>query len=224
MQVKIEESWKNVLHQEFTAPYFSQITEHLKIERDLNKVIFPPGSLIFNAFDKTPFDKLKVVILGQDPYHQPKQAMGLCFSVPDNVPPPRSLQNIFKELQSDIGMPIPNKGDLTQWAAQGVLLLNTVLTVRQSEPGSHSRIGWLNFTDAVIKKISDKKSGVVFLLWGKYAQEKKTLIDASKHFILEAAHPSPLSAHNGFFGCKHFSKTNTLLVHQGKNAIDWSTT
>ena len=224
MQVKIEESWKNVLHHEFTAPYFSQITEHLKIERDLNKVIFPPGSLIFNAFDKTPFDKLKVVILGQDPNHQPNQAMGLCFSVPDNVPPPRSLQNIFKELQSDIGMPIPNNGDLTQWAAQGVLLLNTVLTVRQSEPGSHSRIGWLNFTDAVIKKISDKKSGVVFLLWGKYAQEKKTLIDASKHFILEAAHPSPLSAHNGFFGCKHFSKTNTLLVHQGKNAIDWSTT
>jgi uracil-DNA glycosylase len=224
MQVKIEESWKKVLHQEFTTPYFSQIAEHLKIERDLNKVVFPSGQLIFNAFDKTPFDKVKVVILGQDPYHQPKQAMGLCFSVPDDVPPPRSLQNIFKELQSDIGMPIPNNGNLTHWATQGVLLLNTVLTVRQNEPGSHSRIGWLNFTDGVIKKISEKKSGVIFLFWGKYAQEKKSLIDVSKHFILEAAHPSPLSAYNGFFGCKHFSKTNTLLVQQGKNAIDWSTT
>lgn len=224
MQVKIEESWEKVLRQEFTAPYFSQIVAHLKIERDLNKVIFPSGQLIFNAFNKTPFDKVKVVILGQDPYHQPKQAMGLCFSIPDNVPPPRSLQNIFKELKSDIGMPTPNNGDLTHWATQGVLLLNTVLTVRQNEPGSHSRIGWLNFTDAVIKKISEKKSGVIFLLWGKYAQEKKSLIDVSKHFILEAAHPSPLSANNGFFGCKHFSKTNTILVQQGKNAIDWSTT
>ena len=224
MDVKIEESWKKALAPLFERPYFTQITAHLKTEKALKRTIFPTGSMIFNAFNQTPYHQVKVVILGQDPYHQPKQAMGLCFSVPDNVPPPRSLQNIFKELQSDIGMPIPNKGDLTQWAAQGVLLLNTVLTVRQSEPGSHSRIGWVNFTDAVIKKISDKKSGVVFLLWGKYAQEKKTLIDASKHFILEAAHPSPLSAHNGFFGCKHFSKTNTLLVHQGKNAIDWSTT
>ncbi len=224
MQVKIEESWEKVLRQEFTVPYFSQIVAHLKIERDLNKVIFPSGQLIFNAFNKTPFDKVKVVIIGQDPYHQPKQAMGLCFSVPDDVPAPRSLQNIFKELKSDIGMPTPNNGDLTHWATQGVLLLNTVLTVRQNEPGSHSRIGWLNFTDAVIKKISEKKSGVIFLLWGKYAQEKKSLIDVSKHFILEAAHPSPLSANNGFFGCKHFSKTNTILVQQGKNAIDWSTT
>jgi uracil-DNA glycosylase len=220
MEVKIEESWRRVLQQEFSAPYFLQIVAHLKMERDLKKVLYPTGPLIFNAFQKTPFDLVKVVILGQDPYHQPKQAMGLSFSVPDKIPIPRSLQNIFKELQSDIGMPIPKTGDLTSWANQGVLLLNTVLTVRENEAGSHSRIGWLNFTDAVIKKISDKKSGIIFLLWGKYAQEKKSLIDVSKHFILEAAHPSPLSAHNGFFGCKHFSKTNELLVMQGENAID----
>jgi uracil-DNA glycosylase len=224
MEVKIEESWRRVLQQEFTAPYFLQIVAHLKMERDLKKVLYPTGPLIFNAFQKTPFDLVKVVILGQDPYHQPKQAMGLSFSVPDKIPIPRSLQNIFKELQSDIGMPIPKTGDLTSWANQGVLLLNTVLTVRENEAGSHSRIGWLNFTDAVIKKISDKKSGIIFLLWGKYAQEKKSLIDVSKHFILEAAHPSPLSAHNGFFGCKHFSKTNELLVMQGENAIDWNLT
>jgi uracil-DNA glycosylase len=224
MEVKIEESWRRVLQQEFSAPYFLQIVAHLKMERDLKKVLYPTGPLIFNAFQKTPFDLVKVVILGQDPYHQPKQAMGLSFSVPDKIPIPRSLQNIFKELQSDIGMPIPKTGDLTSWANQGVLLLNTVLTVRENEAGSHSRIGWLNFTDAVIKKISDKKSGIIFLLWGKYAQEKKSLIDVSKHFILEAAHPSPLSAHNGFFGCKHFSKTNELLVMQGENAIDWNLT
>lgn len=221
MNVQIEESWKNELKDEFSKEYFEGIVDFLKAEKALKKTIYPPGSMIFNAFAHTPFDKTKVVILGQDPYHGAGQAMGLSFSVPDGVPQPPSLQNIFKELHSDIGMPIPKTGNLTPWAEQGVLLLNASLTVRANEANSHSKIGWTFFTDAVIKKISDKKKGVVFLLWGKFAQEKQVLIDASKHFVLKAAHPSPLSAHNGFFGCKHFSRTNELLVKEGNEPIDW---
>lgn len=221
MDVKIEDSWKEVLKSEFTKPYFLQIATHLKTEKATKAVIYPPGSLIFNAFTHTPFEKVKVVILGQDPYHNPGQAMGLSFSVPDGVPPPPSLVNIYKELKQDIGLPIPATGNLTKWAEQGVLLLNAVLTVRANEPASHGKIGWMNFTDAVIRKISEEKKGVVFLLWGRFAQEKQVLIDELKHHVLKAAHPSPLSAHNGFFGCKHFSRTNELLIKQGLEPIDW---
>lgn len=223
MEVKIEPGWKAVLSREFTKPYFQQLAAFLKTEKMQGKVIYPPGSLIFNAFDKTPFDKVKVVILGQDPYHGPGQAHGLCFSVPDGVPFPPSLVNIFKELQSDIGMPIPKSGNLTGWAQQGVFLLNASLTVRAGEPMSHAKIGWADFTDAVIKSISDGKKGVVFLLWGRFAQDKQVLIDETKHYVLKAAHPSPLSASNGFFGCRHFSKTNKLLMQQGLDPIDWAT-
>jgi uracil-DNA glycosylase len=222
MNVKIESSWKEVLQDEFTKPYFKQITEHLKTEKAQGKIIYPPGSLLFNAFDKTPFDEVKVVILGQDPYHGPKQAMGLSFSVPKGVPPPPSLVNIFKELQEDVGVPIPGHGDLTKWAKQGVMLLNASLTVRAGEPMSHSKIGWHIFTDCVISKISELKEDVVFLLWGKFAQEKTALINVKKHHILKAPHPSPLSAHNGFFGCRHFSKTNTWLMKKGADPIDWA--
>ena len=221
MDVQIEESWKKALKEEFNRSYFLQVATHLKTERATGKIIYPPGSLIFNAFDKTPFDKVKVVILGQDPYHNPGQAMGLSFSVPDGVPAPPSLVNIYKELNTDIGMPIPTTGNLTKWAIQGVLLLNAVLTVRANEPASHAKIGWMDFTNAVIKKISDEKTGVIFLLWGKFAQEKQVLIDETKHHVLKAAHPSPLSAYNGFFGCKHFSRVNFLLAKQGQEAIDW---
>lgn len=222
MDVKIEESWKVALKEEFRQTYFLQIATHLKTERATKATIYPPGSQLFNAFDKTPFDKVKVVILGQDPYHNPGQAMGLSFSVPTGVPPPPSLVNIYKELKSDIGMPIPTSGDLTKWATQGVLLLNAVLTVRANEPASHAKIGWMDFTNAVIKKISDERNGVIFLLWGKFAQEKQALIDQTKHHVLIAAHPSPLSAHNGFFGCKHFSRVNFLLSKQGQDPIDWN--
>ena len=221
MNVKIEESWKKVLHQEFDKPYFKQITEHLKTEKAQGKIIYPPGPLIFNAFLQTPFDEVKVVILGQDPYHGPGQAMGLSFSVQDGVPPPPSLVNIFKELHSDIGMAVPKTGNLTPWAQQGVLLLNASLTVRAGEPMSHSKIGWATFTDTVIKKISDTKEHVVFMLWGKFAQDKQALIDETKHHVLKAAHPSPFSADKGFFGCRHFSKTNEFLVQEGLQPIDW---
>jgi len=221
MEVQIEDSWKKKLHGEFTKPYFLQIVTHLKTERSTGAAIYPPGKLIFNAFEQTHFDNVKVVILGQDPYHGPKQAMGLSFSVPEGINPPPSLINIFKELHKDIGMPIPPTGDLTPWAKQGVLLLNAVLTVRANEPASHSKIGWMNFTDAVIKKISDEKQGIVFLLWGRFAQEKQILIDETKHHVLKAAHPSPFSADKGFFGCRHFSRTNELLIKQGLAPIDW---
>ena len=223
MEVKIEPGWKEVLNKEFSKPYFQQLVAFLKTEKMQGKVIYPPGSLIFNAFDKTPFDRVRVVVLGQDPYHGPGQAHGLCFSVPDGVPFPPSLVNIFKELQSDIGMPYPKSGNLTGWATQGVFLLNASLTVRAGEPMSHAKIGWATFTDAVIRSISDGKKGVVFLLWGKFAQDKQVLIDETKHYVLKAAHPSPLSASNGFFGCRHFSKTNQLLMQQGLDPIDWST-
>ncbi len=222
MDVKIEQSWKEKLNEEFTKPYFSQIVNHIKTEKETAKVIYPAGSKIFNAFQVTPFDKVKVVILGQDPYHGPGQAMGLSFSVPDGVPIPPSLLNIYKELRNDIGLPIASSGNLTNWAEQGVLLLNAVLTVRANEAASHSRIGWMDFTDAVIKKISDEKTGVIFLLWGKFAQEKQVLIDQTKHHVFKAAHPSPFSAHKGFFECRHFSTVNEYLRKQGKDPIDWS--
>lgn len=222
MSVKIEESWKDVLQEEFKKAYFKNIVEHLKTEKEQGKTIYPPGSQIFNAFSHTPFENVKVVLLGQDPYHGPRQAMGLSFSVPDGISPPPSLINIFKELHDDIGMPIPSTGNLTKWADQGVLLLNASLTVRAGEPMSHSKIGWHQFTNTVIERVSTLKSNVVFLLWGRFAQEKQVLIESRKHHILKAAHPSPLSAHNGFFGCRHFSKTNDYLVKQGIDPIDWT--
>lgn len=222
MDVKIEASWGAVLKNEFTKPYFQQIVTFLKTEKAAGKIIYPPGPLIFNAFNQTPFEKLKVVILGQDPYHGPGQAHGLSFSVPNGIKPPPSLVNIFKEIQSDIGIAMPLQyGNLTRWAQQGVLLLNAALTVRANEPFSHAKFGWADFTDAVIQKISDERKGIVFLLWGKFAQEKQILIDETNHFVLKAAHPSPFSADKGFFGCKHFSKTNELLVKQGLAPIDW---
>lgn len=221
MDVKIEPSWKELLKAEFNKPYFQQIAHHLKTEKSQKKVIYPPGTLIFNAFENTPVEKVKVVILGQDPYHGPGQAHGLSFSVPDGVPPPPSLINIFKELHEDLGVPIPRNGNLTKWAQQGVLLLNASLTVRANEPMSHAKIGWADFTNTVIQKISDERKHVVFLLWGKFAQEKRALIDESKHCILRAAHPSPLSAHAGFFGCRHFSKANEYLVSKGIDPVDW---
>jgi uracil-DNA glycosylase len=221
MEVKIEASWKIALASLFNKPYFSQITAHLKTEKALNRTIYPKGNLIFNAFEQTPFDQVKVVILGQDPYHNPNQAMGLSFSVPDGIKIPPSLVNIYKELNKDIGMPIPTTGNLTKWANQGVLLLNSVLTVRENEPASHSKIGWTEFTDDIIQILSAQKSNIVFLLWGNYAQQKQIFIDATKHKILKAAHPSPFSAHNGFFGSKHFSDTNKYLVEHQKSPIDW---
>jgi uracil-DNA glycosylase len=204
MNVKMESSWKAVLEDEFKKPYFKNITEHLKTEKTQEKTIYPPGSLIFNAFEQTPFDHVKVVILGQDPYHGPRQAMGLSFSVQDGIPPPPSLINIFKELHDDVGVPIPKGGNLTKWAQQGVLLLNASLTVRAGEPMSHAKIGWHHFTDTVISKISSEKENVVFLLWGKFAQQKIELINTKKHHILKAAHPSPLAANNGFFWVQAF--------------------
>ncbi|RYY65424.1 MAG: uracil-DNA glycosylase, partial [Chitinophagaceae bacterium] len=208
MEVQIHPSWKEVLKDEFTKPYFQQIVTFLRSEKAAGKTIYPPGSLIFNAFEQTPFENVSVVILGQDPYHGPGQAHGLSFSVQKGVKLPPSLVNIFKEIKSDIGVDMPaGMGDLTHWAQQGVLLLNAALTVRAGEAYSHAKYGWADFTDAVISKISAEKENVVFLLWGKFAQEKQGLIDATKHHVLKAAHPSPLSAHNGFFGSKHFSKT-----------------
>lgn len=221
MDVKIEESWKSVLKDEFEKPYFRNITEHLKTEKAQGKVIYPPGQFIFNAFNSTPVDRVKVVIIGQDPYHGPRQAHGLCFSVQDGIPPP-SLVNIFKELKEDVGITIPASGNLSKWAAQGVFLLNASLTVRAGEPMSHAKIGWAQFTDTVIRRISDTREHVVFMLWGKFAQEKRVLVDDQKHCILRTVHPSPLSAHAGFFGSKHFSKANEYLASKGIDPIDWS--
>lgn len=221
MEVKIEASWKEVLKAEFSKAYFEQIVLHIRTEKSQGKTIYPPGSLFFNAFNTTPFDQVKVVLLGQDPYHGPKQAHGLCFSVQNGVPPPPSLVNIFKELHDDLGVPIPQYGNLTHWARQGVFLLNASLTVRAGEPMSHAKIGWATFTDTVIRTISERKKNIVFLLWGKFAQEKRVLIDESKHCILRTVHPSPLSAYAGFFGCRHFSKTNQYLAAHGIDPIDW---
>ncbi len=220
MATTIEESWKKYLKAEFEAHYFAQLKDFLLDEKSKYR-IFPPGAKIFNAFNSTPFDKVKVVIIGQDPYHGVGQANGLCFSVSDGIKQPPSLQNIFKELNQDLNIPMPQSGNLEPWAKQGVLLLNTTLTVRESMAASHQGKGWEQFTDAVIRAISEYKEGVVFLLWGKFAQSKIPLIDTHKHFILQAAHPSPFSAYNGFFGCRHFSKTNAILVENGSTPIDW---
>lgn len=222
MNVKIEESWKEVLKDEFKKPYFKQLVAHLKTEKEQGKTIYPAGSNIFHAFNATPFDKVKVVILGQDPYHGPGQAHGLSFSVQKGVQPPPSLVNIFKELHDDVGVPIPAHGNLEHWAQQGVLLLNASLTVRAGEPMSHAKLGWHHFTDAAISKLSELRAHVVFILWGKFAQEKKALIDEKKHYILKSAHPSPLSAKAGFFGNHHFSKTNAYLMKHGIHPIDWA--
>lgn len=222
MDVRIESSWKNVLAGEFEKPYFTTLASTLHKEKESGKVIYPPGPLIFNAFNLTPFDKVKVVIIGQDPYHNPGQAEGLSFSVPHGTACPPSLRNIYQEIHSDLGLNLSGKdGSLEGWARQGVFLLNAVLTVRAGQPTSHSGIGWAEFTDAVIRILSERRSGLVFLLWGNFARSKKPLIDLSKHSVLEAAHPSPL-ARGAFFGCRHFSKTNEILLKQGLQPIDWS--
>jgi uracil-DNA glycosylase len=218
---KIEPAWLEVLRPEFDKPYFNELKAFLLDEKKLHRV-YPPGNRIFAAFDFSPFDKVKVVILGQDPYHGDGQAHGLCFSVPDGIPLPPSLINIYKELNADLGVPIPSSGNLEKWARQGVLLLNATLTVRANQAGSHQRRGWENFTDEVIRQLSVHHSGLVFILWGSYAQAKEVLIDKSKHFVLKAVHPSPLSVYRGFFGCRHFSKTNELLIKTGKEPIDWN--
>lgn len=220
IQPQIEESWKEILQDEFQKPYFAELKDFLLKEKSIYH-IYPPGPLIFEAFNKTPFHKIKVVLLGQDPYHGPGQAHGLCFSVPDGMPFPPSLQNILTELKNDLGCGIPFSGNLTKWAERGVLLLNATLTVRANLAGSHQGRGWETFTDEIIKIISEKKEKVVFLLWGKYAQNKKVLIDTRKHFILEAPHPSPLSAYRGFMGCCAFSRTNSLLSSAGIEQVDW---
>lgn len=221
MEVKIEPSWKDCLQAEFDKPYFVEAVNFVKQEIANGKAVYPPGKFIFNAFDKTPFNKVKVVILGQDPYHGQGQAHGLCFSVQHGIKPPPSLVNIFKEIKNDLGIDPPNHGCLEKWTEQGVFLLNAILTVRASEAASHSKIGWEMFTDAVIRKISDDKEGVIFMLWGNFARAKKALIDTAKHYVLESAHPSPFSA-DRFYGCRHFSKANELLVKQGLEPIDWS--
>jgi len=217
---KIEESWYEALKDEFSAPYFLELKEKLQKEKEAY-LIYPPGNRIFSAFNLCPLTAVKLVILGQDPYHGKGQAHGLSFSVPDGVKPPPSLQNIFKELKSDMNIPIPQTGNLERWAQQGVLLINATLTVRAGDAGSHQGLGWETFTDKVIHSISHFRAGVVFLLWGKYAQAKIPLIDQSKHFVLTAPHPSPFSANRGFFGCRHFSKANHLLEENGLGPIDW---
>ena len=222
MDVKIEESWKRVLAPEFEKPYFQQLARQLHEEKRAGRTIYPPGPLIFNAFNLTPFDKVKVVILGQDPYHGPGQAEGLSFSVPHGVPLPPSLVNIYKEIETDLGVDLRGKdGSLRGWAEQGVFLLNAVLTVRAGQPTSHSRIGWTEFTDAVIRTLSEQRQGLVFLLWGNFARSKRMLIDERRHTVLEAAHPSPL-ARGAFFGCRHFSRANQILLSEGLTSIDWT--
>ena len=220
MEVKIEQSWKNALASEFDKPYFASLVRFLHAEREAGRKVFPPGSQIFRAFELTPVPDVKVVILGQDPYHGPGQAHGLSFSVPDGVPAPPSLKNIFKEIETDLGVTMSGYPNLENWARQGVLLLNAVLTVRCAEAASHSKIGWQEFTDAVIRYISDNCEGVVFMLWGNFARTKSELIDHSRHCVLEAAHPSPL-ARGAFFGCRHFSKANAYLTNIGRTPIDW---
>ncbi len=220
MDVKIAPDWKALLEEEFSKPYFEELTRFVK-EEYATRRIYPRGSNIFRAFDKCPLDKLKVVIIGQDPYHGPGQAHGLCFSVDEGVPHPPSLQNIFKEVASDIGTPIPSSGNLDRWAEQGVLLLNSVLTVREHEAASHAGKGWEQFTDAVVRRIAQEKQGVVYLLWGSYAQRKGAMVDPQRNCILKAVHPSPLSAYRGFLGCKHFSQANDYLLSTGQTPINW---
>jgi uracil-DNA glycosylase len=221
MKVNIEKSWAEQLSNEFDSAYFSDLTKTVKSAYLSGTPTYPPAKQIFSAFELCPFDKVKVVILGQDPYHGEGQAHGLSFSVPDGTTIPPSLKNIYKEIQADLGIEVPSSGNLERWATQGVLLLNATLTVAGGQPGSHQGLGWETFTDAVIKKISAEKSHVVFLLWGKYAQAKADLIDGTKHLILKAPHPSPFSAYTGFFGCRHFSKTNEYLKDTGQSTIDW---
>lgn len=220
MDVQIEESWKQHIGEEFEKPYFTNLIEFVRNEYK-STTCYPPGRLIFNAFNLCPFDKVKVVIIGQDPYHEPGQAHGLCFSVNDGVAFPPSLVNIFKEIEGDLGVPVPSSGSLVRWAEQGVLLLNATLTVRAHVAGSHQKRGWEEFTDAVIRKLSADCDNIVFILWGSYAQSKAQLIDASRHFILRSAHPSPLSAYRGFFGNHHFSLANQYLAQHGKGGIEW---
>lgn len=219
--ITLESSWKEALWPEFSKPYFSELRSFLKQEKASGATIYPPGKLIFNAFDSTPFDQVKVVILGQDPYHGPGQAHGLSFSVPPDQRIPPSLKNIYKELQSDLGIVPPTHGHLQDWADQGVLLLNSMLTVQASQPGSHQGKGWEEFTTAAIQTLSDQKSGIVFMLWGKYAQVKGEIIDPQKHLVLSSAHPSPFSAHRGFLGNRHFSRANQYLSEQGRSPINW---
>ncbi len=221
MQVNIEKSWKKILKDEFESPYFTELTRTIHDTYLGNTPIYPPQETIFNAFAYCTFEQVKVVILGQDPYHGAGQAHGLSFSVQDGVRIPPSLKNIYKEIKDDVGIEIPDEGNLERWAHQGVLLLNATLTVEAGKPASHAGLGWEQFTDAVIQKISDQKEHVVFLLWGKYAQEKGSKIDTAKHLVLKAPHPSPFSAYTGFFGCKHFSKANKYLQEHGKNTIVW---
>ena len=220
MNVRIEESWKARLQAEFDQPYFEQLTAFVRQEYARGRC-YPPGNLIFNAFDLCPFDRVKVVLIGQDPYHEPGQAMGLCFSVNDGILFPPSLQNIFKEVESDTGTPVPATGNLTRWAEQGVMLLNATLTVQEHRAGSHQNRGWETFTDAVIRTLAQEKEHLVFILWGSYAQKKGAFIDQSRHLVLTSAHPSPLSAHRGFFGNKHFSRANTYLKEHGISPIVW---
>lgn len=221
MDVKIEESWKRVLAPEFEKPYFQSLARQLHAEKREGRTIYPPGPLIFEAFGLTPFEQVKVVLIGQDPYHGPGQAEGLSFSVPHGVAVPPSLVNIYKEIESDLGVTLHKDGSLRGWAEQGVFLLNAVLTVRAGQPASHSRIGWTQFTDAVIRTLSEQREFLVFLLWGNFARSKKELIDTTRHKVLEAPHPSPL-ARGAFFGCRHFSKTNELLLSRGETPIDWT--
>jgi uracil-DNA glycosylase len=218
--VQIESSWKEKLQASFQSESFTNLIKFLKEEKK-NYVVYPPGTHIFSAFNLCPFDKVNVVIIGQDPYHGPNQANGLCFSVADGIKPPPSLQNIFKEIKQDLGLEIPSSGNLEHWAEQGVLMLNATLTVRAKQAGSHQKKGWEEFTDNTILTLSEKKENLVFLLWGRFAQNKAQLIDSENHHILKAPHPSPFSAHSGFFGCKHFSKTNEILNRLGKNQIKW---
>ena len=220
MNVKIEQSWKERLADEFQKPYFRQITEFIR-EEYRRSTIYPRGNHIFNAFEHCPFDKVKVVLLGQDPYHEPGQAHGLCFSVQEGIPFPPSLINIFKEIESDLGKPMPKSGDLTRWADQGVLLLNATLTVRAHAAGSHQNKGWETFTDAVIDRLNSERNHIVYLLWGSYAQRKGSFINAARNLVLKSAHPSPLSAYRGFFGNRHFSQTNDYLIASGQTPIEW---
>lgn len=220
MEVRIEDSWKQVLSSEFEKPYFELLTQYVR-QAYRTRTVYPPASKIFNAFDSCPFDRVKVVIIGQDPYHEPGQACGLSFSVPDGVPVPRSLCNIYKEIQSDLGKSVPASGNLQRWANQGVLLLNATLTVEAHLAGSHQNKGWEEFTDAAIAALAERREHLVFMLWGSYAQRKAEVVSPKKHLVLKAPHPSPLSASRGFFGCRHFSQANAYLVAHGQTPIDW---
>ncbi len=220
MEIRLEKSWKDLLREEFEKPYFKELAGFVRSEYE-TKTVYPPAKLVFNALDSLPVDQVKVVILGQDPYHGPGQAHGLSFSVPDGIKPPPSLLNIYKELQSDLDIKKSNSGNLINWVNQGVLLLNSTLTVRESQAGSHQNKGWEKFTDAIIHKLAENKTNLVFILWGRYAQNKGAFIDTNKHLVLKSAHPSPLSAYGGFFGSKPFSQSNNYLLSQGMAPIRW---